>query len=135
MARLCEGRVVIVGRDVQATTDSCPFAAVKFKGRPHHGIQFHPEVVHTEHGSRILRNFLFSICGCSGDWRMASFIEEWVTRIKDRVGDGHAICGVSGASSARPSRSSSCCGKLPTKGPTVPCRRLSTSTARRKLSR
>ncbi len=79
-----------------ARTDSCEYAAVQFGGKPIFGIQFHPEVVHSEHGQRILRNFLFGVCGCRGDWKMASLAEEWVQRIRAEVGTRHAICGVSG---------------------------------------
>jgi GMP synthase (glutamine-hydrolysing) len=82
--------------EVIATTETCPFAAVRIKDCPFFGIQFHPEVVHTEHGGRILGNFLFEICRCRGDWRMSSFVAEWVDRIQALVGSGHALCGVSG---------------------------------------
>ncbi len=84
--------------DALAATPTCPYAAVRFKsaGRRLYGLQFHPEVVHSEHGAAVLRNFLFRICGVSGDWRMASFIEEWTARIRETVGTGRALCGVSG---------------------------------------
>ena len=61
-----------------------------------YGIQFHPEVVHTPYGQQVLTNFLREICGCDGDWSAASVIEEQIERIRAQVGDGRAICGLSG---------------------------------------
>ncbi len=61
-----------------------------------YGIQFHPEVAHTPRGKEILKNFLFEVCGCSGDWTMRSFIEESVERIRERVGEEPVVCGLSG---------------------------------------
>ena len=81
---------------VLARTDTCPVAAIRHVERPLFGIQFHPEVHHTEHGATILRNFLFGIAGLAGDWRMSSFVDEQVELIRARVGDAHAICGLSG---------------------------------------
>ena len=60
------------------------------------GVQFHPEVAHTERGEEILANFVFEICGCEPSWTMASFIEQAVTAIREQVGDGSAVCGLSG---------------------------------------
>src|SRR5437773_2631537 len=60
------------------------------------GIQFHPEVVHTPYGTEVLRRFLDDICGCSMDWSAASVIDEQVARIREQVGDGKIICGLSG---------------------------------------
>jgi GMP synthase (glutamine-hydrolysing) len=60
------------------------------------GIQFHPEVVHTPRGKEILKNFIFGVCGFSGDWTMRSFVEESVERIREKVGDEKVICGLSG---------------------------------------
>lgn len=79
-----------------ATTDTCPFAAVKHKSLPLYGLQFHPEVSHTEHGGKLLGNFVRKICGCSGTWTMSQFIEEEVVRIRDLVGNRRVICGLSG---------------------------------------
>ena len=79
-----------------ARTEHCPVAAVRHRELPIWGLQFHPEVHHTEHGSLILRNFLYRICGCRGLWRAESFIEEAVQRIRQQVGSARVICGLSG---------------------------------------
>ncbi len=79
-----------------ARTPTCPLAAVKHRQRPVYGLQFHPEVSHTLLGSQILRNFLFTICGCQGAWRMTSLIDSTVSQIRERVGSRRVICGLSG---------------------------------------
>ena len=79
-----------------AQTPTCPHAAIGDPARRLYGLQFHPEVVHTPLGRDILHRFLFDICGCSGQWRMSSFIADSVSRIRDQVGRGHVICGLSG---------------------------------------
>jgi GMP synthase (glutamine-hydrolysing) len=79
-----------------AQTGTCPNAAMGDPSRRIYGLQFHPEVVHTPQGTKILRHFLFDVCGCTGDWRMASFIEESVATIRAKVGNDHVICGLSG---------------------------------------
>ena len=71
-------------------------AAAENPERSLFGLQFHPEVAHTEEGQRILENFLFGICGCRGDWTPSQFIQESVDRIRRQVGRGKAICGLSG---------------------------------------
>jgi GMP synthase (glutamine-hydrolysing) len=81
---------------ILASTSTCPFAAVRHKERAFYGVQFHPEVTHTPHGVDILRNFLYEVCGCSGTWRMADFMESEVQRIRNQVGAGRVICGLSG---------------------------------------
>ncbi|UCG48787.1 MAG: glutamine-hydrolyzing GMP synthase, partial [Phycisphaerales bacterium] len=87
-----------LGRDFAAlaTTATCPFAAVRHKKKRFFGVQFHPEVSHTPKGAVILRNFLYDICGCSGDWRMSDFVGETVEAVRRRVGDAKVICGLSG---------------------------------------
>ena len=82
--------------DVLATTETCPYAAVRHKKKKFFGVQFHPEVSHTPKGSVILKNFLYDICGCSGDWRMSDFIDETTEEIRSKVGDAKVICGLSG---------------------------------------
>ena len=79
-----------------ARTPTCPLAAVKHRTRPVYGLQFHPEVSHTQLGSQILRNFLFAICGCQGTWRMTSLIEQTIAHIRAQVGSKRVICGLSG---------------------------------------
>jgi GMP synthase (glutamine-hydrolysing) len=79
-----------------AKTPTCPYAAVKHKHSDFYGVQFHPEVTHTPDGGTILRNFVIDICGCSGDWQMGAFIEENVAAIREQVGDGQVVCGLSG---------------------------------------
>ena len=79
-----------------ASSTQSPVAALEDTGRDIYGIQFHPEVVHTPYGQAILTRFLEDICGCSPDWSPASIVEEQVRRIRDQVGDGQVICGLSG---------------------------------------
>jgi len=84
------------GFEVLASSGNSPFAAVRATDAPIWGIQFHPEVVHTEGGQRMLENFVGRVCDCAGDWTMAAFIDETVADIRAQVGDGHAVCGLSG---------------------------------------
>jgi len=79
-----------------ATTETCPYAAVRHKTKPFFGVQFHPEVTHTPHGGDILSNFLYQTCKCQGNWRMADYLEAETKRIKEQVGDAQVICGLSG---------------------------------------
>jgi len=79
-----------------ATTPTCPFAAVRHKHKPFFGVQFHPEVTHTPHGTDVISNFLFHICGCCGNWKMTDFLEAESKRIRAQVGDARVICGLSG---------------------------------------
>jgi GMP synthase (glutamine-hydrolysing) len=80
-----------------AESDNCRFAGFADPARRIHCVQFHPEVVHTPRGVEVLSNFLFAICGCKGDWSMASFVDEAVSRIRAQVGEqGRVICGLSG---------------------------------------
>jgi GMP synthase (glutamine-hydrolysing) len=88
--RMPEGFTVI-GR-----SESSPFAAVRHTERPIWGLQFHPEVVHTDGGSQILANFARRICGCAGTWTMDAFIAEATETIRSRVGGAKLVCGVSG---------------------------------------
>jgi GMP synthase (glutamine-hydrolysing) len=81
---------------VLATTENAPYAAVKHHDLPFYGIQFHPEVHHTPEGWRILGNFLFAVAGLKGDWIMSSFIERATEEIREQVGNGRVVCGLSG---------------------------------------
>jgi len=84
------------GFEIIARTANSPIAAVRSTQKRLYGIQFHPEVVHTEHGTKILRNFLYRICGVKGDWTPSVFVKETVERIKQQVGDRKVILGLSG---------------------------------------
>ncbi len=84
------------GWRVLARSNNCPVAAMGRADGQRFGIQFHPEVTHTEEGTRLLHNFLFEVCGVRADWSMGSFIEEQVARIRGEVGEDHVICGLSG---------------------------------------
>ena len=75
---------------------SCPVAAMERNDGQRFGIQFHPEVTHSEFGTQMIRNFLFSVCHCTGDWSMGSFVEEQVAAIRAQVGTDKVICGLSG---------------------------------------
>ena len=77
-------------------TDHCPVAAAEWEEKGLYAIQFHPEVLHTVGGSRMLYNFVREICGCRGDWRMDSFAEENVKAIRKKVGAGKVLCALSG---------------------------------------
>jgi GMP synthase (glutamine-hydrolysing) len=79
-----------------ATTQTCPFAAIRHKQKKFFGVQFHPEVSHTPKGAQILQNFLYDVCGCIGDWKMSDFVSETVEAVRRRVGDAKVICGLSG---------------------------------------
>ncbi len=84
------------GFDELASSTASPVAAFESAERGFYGIQFHPEVVHTPYGQRVLTNFLEDVCGCELTWSPASVIEEQIERIRAQVGDGRAICGLSG---------------------------------------
>ncbi|MBW1926276.1 MAG: glutamine-hydrolyzing GMP synthase [Deltaproteobacteria bacterium] len=79
-----------------AHSESCPVAAMRHRTLPFFGVQFHPEVIHTEIGKDVLANFLFRICGCTPTWDMRSFVEVVTGEIKARVGSGRIICALSG---------------------------------------
>lgn len=87
---------VPAGFSVTATSKTCPTAAMEDSGRRLYALQFHPEVEHTAHGSEILKNFLYSVCGCTGDWVMTSFIATTIEHIRQTVGDRKVICALSG---------------------------------------
>jgi len=84
------------GFSVLAKSDNSPVAAMADASRKLFGVQFHPEVVHTPKGTRILKNFLFRICGCEPLWTMSSFVEKNIRDLREKVGDDRVICGISG---------------------------------------
>ena len=84
------------GFTVTATSPNAPIAAMAAADRRMYALLFHPEVAHTDRGTDILRNFAYDICGCTGDWTMASFVKEATARIREQVGEGRVVCGLSG---------------------------------------
>jgi len=79
-----------------ASSVNCSCAAMENTARKLYAVQFHPEVLHTPRGRDILKNFLYDVCGCKGDWKMSSFVEQSVKAIKDKVGDKTVLCALSG---------------------------------------
>lgn len=84
------------GFKVIGKTTTCPTAAMENAEKKLYGIQFHPEVNNTINGTNIIKNFLFNVCGCSGDWKMSSFVEESIKSLKEKIGDKKALCALSG---------------------------------------
>jgi GMP synthase (glutamine-hydrolysing) len=84
------------GFTVVGTSENAPFAAIADENRHYYGVQFHPEVVHTPDGAKLLGNFVHKIAGCRGDWTMAAFMETKIAEVRDQVKDGRVICGLSG---------------------------------------
>ncbi len=84
------------GFKVVGTSSGAPFAMIANEEKNFYGVQFHPEVVHTVNGAELYRNFTHNICGCSGDWTMASFREEAIEKIRKQVGTSKVVCGLSG---------------------------------------
>jgi len=84
------------GFEVLAHTESCPVAAFKHKDRPIYGLQWHPEVIHTENGMRMLHNFIFEVCKCKANWQMEDLIAKMIKEIKAETGEGKAVIGLSG---------------------------------------
>jgi len=84
------------GYERVASTETLKTAAFRCVDRPVYAVQFHPEVAHTHRGDEIISNFLFEVCGCRPTWTAGAFIEETVARIREQVGEGTAVCGLSG---------------------------------------
>ncbi|MBP8985806.1 MAG: glutamine-hydrolyzing GMP synthase [Syntrophobacterales bacterium] len=84
------------GFEVIGSTPNSPVAATENRARSIYGVQFHPEVVHTEKGNEIIRNFLFRVAGCSPDWTMRSFVEETLVRLREQIGKERVLCALSG---------------------------------------
>lgn len=84
------------GFDITAHTADCPVAAAEDKEKGLYAIQFHPEVLHTQEGTKMISNFVYRVCNCAGDWRIESFVEESVRAIREKIGDGKVLCALSG---------------------------------------
>lgn len=84
------------GFTVTAHTPVCPVAAMENPSRKLYATQFHPEVVHTKEGQKMLSNFVYHVCGCKGDWKMDSFVETSIQQIREKVGNGKVLCALSG---------------------------------------
>lgn len=84
------------GFRASAHTDNCPYAAVENPEKKLYATQFHPEVLHTREGQKMLANFVFNVCDCAGDWKMDSFVEQSIRAIREKVGDGKVLCALSG---------------------------------------
>ncbi|MDY3705479.1 glutamine-hydrolyzing GMP synthase [Vagococcus lutrae] len=84
------------GFEVTATSSDCPIAAMADTARQFYGVQFHPEVRHSEYGNDLLKNFAFDVCGCKGDWSMESFIDIEIAKIRETVGDKKVLLALSG---------------------------------------
>lgn len=84
------------GFRVTAHTADCPIAAAECAEKKLYAIQFHPEVLHTVHGTQMLHNFVRNVCDCAGDWRMDSFVEQSIAAIREKVGDGKVLLALSG---------------------------------------
>ncbi len=84
------------GFEITSHTADCPVASAENVEDNLYAIQFHPEVLHTVEGTKMLSNYVMNVCGCCGDWRMDSFVEESIKAIREKVGDGKVLCGLSG---------------------------------------
>jgi GMP synthase (glutamine-hydrolysing) len=87
---------VAPGFAISAHTADCPVAAAERPADNLYAIQFHPEVLHTVEGKKMLSNFVYDVCGCAGDWKMDSFVENSIQAIREKVGDGKVLCALSG---------------------------------------
>lgn len=84
------------GFEITAHTDTCPIAAMENPDKHIYALQFHPEVVHTDCGTKILSNFLINICGCTGDWQMSEYVKNTIEGLRAKIGDKKVICALSG---------------------------------------
>ena len=84
------------GFKVVATTPVCPVAAMECVEKKLYATQFHPEVMHTVEGKKMLSNFVYKVCGCSGDWKMSSFVEDTIVALREKIGSGKVLCALSG---------------------------------------
>lgn len=84
------------GFRIIANTPVCPVAAMECQEKNLYAVQFHPEVMHTQEGTKMISNFLYNVCECSGDWKMDSFVEKTIKEIREKVGNGKVLCALSG---------------------------------------
>ncbi len=84
------------GFNIIGSTPVCPVAAMECVEKNLYAVQFHPEVMHTQEGTKMLSNFVYNICNCAGDWTMDSFVEKTIEEIREKVGNGKALCALSG---------------------------------------
>lgn len=84
------------GFRITAHTPVCPVAAMSFPEKKLYATQFHPEVMHTREGMKMLENFVFKVCGCAGDWKMDSFVETTIQSLREKIGGGKVLCALSG---------------------------------------
>ncbi|MBQ9505720.1 MAG: glutamine-hydrolyzing GMP synthase [Clostridia bacterium] len=89
-------KTVPAGFTVTASTASCPTAAMEDANRKLYAVQFHPEVTHTQYGREILKNFIYGVCGCKGDWHMDDFAQRSIAYYKKKIGDKKVVCALSG---------------------------------------
>ncbi len=84
------------GFEVIAHTANCPYAAVQNTSKKLYAFQYHPEVLHSQFGKEMLRNFVWNVCGCKGTWKMDDFAEKTIRELREKIGDGKVLCGLSG---------------------------------------
>lgn len=84
------------GFEITAHSDNCPVAAMESRSKGIYAVQFHPEVTHSQYGKELLKNFIFNVCECSGDWKMDSFIDSTVNSLREKIGDKKVVLGLSG---------------------------------------
>ncbi len=84
------------GFKITAHTESCPCAAAENEDKQLYAVQFHPEVLHTAQGEKMLHNFVYNVCGCKGEWRMDSFVESSIKSLREKIGTGKVLCALSG---------------------------------------
>lgn len=84
------------GFTITAHTPVCPVAGMECEAKNLYAVQFHPEVMHTQEGMKMLSNFVYNVCGCVGDWKMDSFVETTIKQIREKVGNGKVLCALSG---------------------------------------
>ncbi len=84
------------GFEATANTPVCPVAAMENEARGIYAVQYHPEVMHTQEGQKMLENFVYQVCGCAGEWKMDAFVESTILSLREKIGDGKVLCALSG---------------------------------------